>query len=543
VVAWLAGTRGVFQVVKTRVPIELGAQTVRQNVGWFLGSPPPDLALACIARDFELSECDEGQLDEDDYLVTLAALILRLDITVKFPRQIRALKRFHRHLLDNGSSIIVVAGEREFALLIPVLTELCAPIIGVTPSGVINGPSNLNAYQPPPSMRYFDKGTSWSEVVRAISLRPVGDIPNLALEITGGGLAADQGQERLVRRAFGGAVTTIDLVKQSEGYSGAAVFRAQTVSGSSWPIPYFVKIDTREKTVREYNSYVTGVESAVPFHLAPRLIKHRCCLGADRGIIVGYYVTESESLLDCARSGRAIAPISCLFSNTLSIWHRSSRVAPLVDFIRHKLPTEIASRNFDWARTLGAKSSLSQLRERILKLAATETKQGSIHGDLHAKNVRVRGSDAVIIDPTYSDGPLIWDPALLEASLLVEGFDNDLREPETWLASVLTCYDEELFRFWSHEHLIDQTSWFHSAVNQIRLYAQQMQRAREADEYRAALAAALLWESAWQVKTIGGESTGLKINHAEARRGAAFLMAERLVEGNAAPVEAPASSA
>jgi Ser/Thr protein kinase RdoA (MazF antagonist) len=144
------------------------------------------------------------------------------------------------------------------------------------------------------------------------------------------------------------------------------------------------------------------------------------------------------------------------------------------------------------AQDLGAMQTLPQLRRLFDRCTSTPVLVGPIHGDLHAKNVRVRATDAIVIDFfSHRNSPLLADAASLEASLLVEGFERDERDPIEWMSSIEALYrNSPLKEATPHGNPKDASSWFYSCVAQIRRYAHQWEC--QDHQYAGALAAALL---------------------------------------------------
>jgi hypothetical protein len=153
---------------------------------------------------------------------------------------------------------------------------------------------------------------------------------------------------------------------------------------------------------------------------------------------------------------------------------------------------------------------------------------GPIHGDLHAKNVRARSGDAIVIDFLASkSGPIILDAASLEASLLIDGFVDDPRSANDWFKSVECLYSSDpLLRAPTHQHRKDLSNWFHTSVRQIRLYGAQMEV--EAKQYAAALAVALLRKVKKDDSLRGIE---------DERRAIAYLFASRVLSRAFGPQE------
>jgi hypothetical protein len=357
----------------------------------------------------------------------------------------------------------------------------------------------------------------WSELADTVVAHPPGDAPSQTLTIDGvAELSASH--ETLVRRAFHDC-KEVHLVRQSEGRSGVNVYGAYAqLSGGlfgEWPLPYFVKIGDRRKVFLEFQNYEGRVDPYVPFHLGPHLVRERCCLGAGDGIIVGDFVEESESLSTCASTGRAAAAIACLFDRTLRGWHRFAANEQTV--IGH-LPATIRKERVDGGARFGATRPLAELDALIKKFPKGTMLVGPIHGDLHASNVRVRGTDAILIDFLAAQpGPVLRDPATLEASLLVEC----LTQPNAvtaWFSEIDELYTPAAFKtppgYW---HPKKPSSWFRACVRQVRMYAREMERAE--GQYALVLAIALIHKA-----SKGGEAAG----DAD-RRAAAYYLGSRLI--------------
>jgi hypothetical protein len=290
-----------------------------------------------------------------------------------------------------------------------------------------------------------------------------------------------------------------------------------------WPLPFFVKIGSRKKILIEYQNYVDNVAPYVPFHLGPHLVADRCCLGAYEGVIVGDFVEESESLLHCAQDGRAASAIACLFDRTLRGWYRGSHLEerPFCEILKRHFPRKISRDRFARACQLGARRDLKELRGLFECCKSTPVIVGPIHGDLHAANVRVRATDAIVIDfYGHREDPLVYDAACLEASLLVDGFPSVRKSKiKNWLQSISTLYDHvPLQGVLKQANPKNQSAWFHSCVRQIRLYARQMEYGPP--QYAAALAVALLTKATKDPEVSEPEAS---------RRAAAYVLAERVL--------------
>jgi hypothetical protein len=319
-----------------------------------------------------------------------------------------------------------------------------------------------------------------------------------------------------------------------EGRSGVNVYRAYAELASGvhgrWPLPFFVKIGDRTKIFSEYLNYEEDVDPDVPFHLGPHLTPQRCCLGANSGLIVGDFVEGSESLVDCARDGRAASIISCLFDRTLVGWHRGAQREEKEGCQLGKSflgwfprPNKLSPTRFDRARELGATKTLAELRSLFERCDSTPVLVGPIYGDLHAANVRVRSTDAVVIDfAAHRIAPLVYDAASLEASLLVDGFSQSGVQPanaKKWIQSIESLYNYiPLEEVPIHPNPKNPSCWYHFCVRQIRLYAREMEHGR--NQYAAALALALLTKATKEWDAPEPEATG---------RSVAYVMAERVL--------------
>lgn len=286
------------------------------------------------------------------------------------------------------------------------------------------------------------------------------------------------------------------------GLSKARVLVVRTTYGNShgsWAQPFFAKIDRREKIEREALNYA-GAAPFVPFGLLPNI--ERVVYGHARGLLLGNLVSASEPLWDAARRGQADQAIFNLFNTTLRAWREvglrsSSRKGSVFlaceaagvikkDRIRPEL---LPARNTPWH------DCLSRLWSGLIRLEESH-RVGSIHGDLHADNVRIRGTDAILIDlASACEGPLVMDFALLE----------------TWLAFALhrddeksgygdPVWEETIQRLYSANCLSEPPpppsnpygpyAWLWQAISVIRALA--LHSRTSGGEYRTAVIAALL---------------------------------------------------
>jgi len=110
---------------------------------------------------------------------------------------------------------------------------------------------------------------------------------------------------------------------------------------------------------------------------------------------------------------------------------RAQKPIPISEGLLARFPRKINANRMAKARELGATLDITALRGLFEGCTSSPVLVGPIHGDLHSGNVRVRATDAIVIDfVQHRDYPLVFDAACLEASLLVEGFANDKRSPQ-----------------------------------------------------------------------------------------------------------------
>jgi hypothetical protein len=259
---------------------------------------------------------------------------------------------------------------------------------------------------------------------------------NVHIQEIGGFEPLEDDERILVARAFSRA-HEVKLREIYNGRSGSRVFMADEMrqggeyaSIGHWVQPRLVKIGEREPVFNEVRA-MDALSPFVPFELRPNVEAH--VEGLRKAVYVADFVDRSESLLDVARAGRAEAAISNLFTRTLYRWRdrANQRAKEFGSLTEAAERLEVASAA--WIQEEYLRSEL--IRRQKLDFAALWAKLGehkfyyraaTIHGDLHAENVRVRGDDAILIDlgsvrGTTDDGkgaPLSIDVATLEVSLV-----------------------------------------------------------------------------------------------------------------------------
>lgn len=389
---------------------------------------------------------------------------------------------------------------------------------------------------PLPYPSVYEPTVDWEQIADFVMEAPPGPPPNLARDLlTFDGDEETEEATLLLRRAFSDCAN-VHLTQLHEGNSKSVrVYKACVeIHGTigPWPQPYFVKIGPRQTIYTEFENYELYVDKYVPFYLGPRVIRNRCCLGPTEGIIVGHYVEESESLKSCAVDGRSTSAVAGLFDRTLIGWHRSGTLVegPFSAPLMRRFPRRIADARLNRAKQLGAKLDLASLKTLFAKCEDSPVLVGRTHGDLHAANVRVRATDAIVIDfyAHRDNQPLILDAATLEASLLVDGFGAGQpakgrikkADLKAWFESVRALYESSLFPIDASPKGSPKSKafWFHSCVAQIRRQAREW--SFTPNQYAAALALALLCKATKDFGAAEPEAT---------RRAAAYVFAEWLL--------------
>jgi len=521
----------------------------RKGVAWFGIDPPPDGRRAFEERGFVVTPCSVRDLYRPGFVEGLAAVIFTQN-SAKLAGIARDLKRHAARMLTYDCRVIIrTVRQPELdgqPLVISVIDQLRIPTANLD----VEDAEKLGKWQPThrgqaplPHARVYGPNVPWPDIANFMMEHRPGPAPSRTLVIE-----PDEERQRLswaydllLRRAFWDCAG-VHLKRMDDGHSGVSVYlaHAELMKGQlgEWPLPYFVKIGDRRKVFDEYVKYEDNVDPYVPFHLGPHLIRERCCLGASSGVIVGDFVEESEGLAQCAREGRAGPAIACLFNRTLAGWHRFAQQdeqesSQLARRLLRRFPRMSArlEPRLARARELGAIRSLDELRRLFQRCVSTPVLVGPIHNDLHAGNVHVRATDAIVIDFAAHDrGPLLCDAATLEASLLVDGFrEKGSGEPgakaeldatiRQWLESIEGLYDHvPLHASLIHPNPKNPACWFHACVRQIRRYAWEMEL--RPHQYAAALALALLIKA----------TKSLNVPEPEAsRRAAAYVLAERVL--------------
>ena len=476
----------------------------RKKIAFYKEMPAePDLERF-KEREFECKLYTEKDLQNPELVVQLDAVIFSQK-PEKRNALLPMLNKSIPMLLNNDVRVYIrIAPDPNETtaarnLVIDALLTSNFPLANLQPeewARIPDGSREREASNLAPYVYIFDATANWASVAHTVCDHPAGNPPNKKLEIDRYDISRLRRVDEyfkedllLLQRAFFNC-DKLKLQPLDGGLSGAPVFKAYA-SGvtEEWPCLYFVKLGPRKKIVNEYDNY-TGRGRAlqaldnVPFHLSPRLSLDRCNLGSSRGILVGDFVEGAEPIGDCAPSGRASHAIANLFGKTLGIWHKQAKKtsdSTLAQYLEEKWLGEMGQeiepppKRAEIVKQLGGIPLVKPLREIFNRCAHGSVLLGPAHGDLHAANVLVRGSDAIIIDFEKMTGPFptLYDPASLESGLLVAGFvrdDRSSRKPKVLLESILPLYAFDVLKNFviPYHHPADPSSWFYDCIAQIR---------------------------------------------------------------------------
>jgi hypothetical protein len=530
------------------VAIQENSKRIRTRIRFWGGMPVGADAEAFQARGFSVEPCEGEWLDEPELAVTDSVVISQSAENLKGIFQ--PIKDFADRLLEFDCRVYIRVASgpkmqgRERTTVANIIKQLRLPAAGLTSEeqqtwALDFQDREANSFAP--YVYLCDSGWSWDRLAQTILENPASFPPNLALTPDASDkdknpLGLSQESITLLRRSFWDC-KEVHLEQMQDGLSGVHVFKAYArakgpLLGEGWWTSYFVKIGDRKKIISEYENYVNYALEYIPFNLAPRLNPERCGLGARQGIIVGDFVDLAESLKDCAWKGRSAHALGTLFTHTLIAWLHAShdREEPLGRFLPELLPdnVEIPEERKAIIRSLGGNPDLKQISGLVAQCAKQPVRVGTIHGDLNASNILVRLSDAIIIDleKMRQIGPLLYDPASVEASLLVDGFKEDRREIKDWLRSIDSLYDDlGVFDLRTPCHPKDGSAWFFECVRTIRIHARPLELTQ--GQYALFLALALIKKS-WNPEMFKDRRDGL--------RAAAYVLGERIlklvVDGN-----------
>ncbi|TXD63280.1 aminoglycoside phosphotransferase family protein [Ralstonia sp. TCR112] len=267
------------------------------------------------------------------------------------------------------------------------------------------------------------------EAPQAALMHLPGPPANTSLRVEAGGVELSDDQRLLLQRAFYDC-SAIKLEPIGGGLSGALTFYVEATLNASnagvTPRPFFAKLGKATKLRDEMDRFKEYAEHHVAWYLRPNFLAERCIYGVGHGILVGSFVEGSKSLWDVAQAGEAQLHIRSLFQDTLGVLRKhtevvdpeiaGSVVGPLHEYFDHqRLPVH----HVNLAKQYGGDvHEPAQLWRKLLNLPLEQWRQCALHGDLHANNVQVRKSDAIIIDFAHAaKGPMCADLASLEVFL------------------------------------------------------------------------------------------------------------------------------
>jgi len=468
----------------------------------YVGPLPQGISGEFESRGFTVEPLDESRLLEPGVLQQIDS-VLFFQAEDKPTQIYSVLERFASTLLAHDCRVYVqhlpqlpsVDGNYRRRYVVNAIKELNLPVHEYSlneaeRSEFVGARTSFDNFTYSPFVYVVENPCDWRGMANTIKNNPAGFAPNVDTKVemlleSDEDIPLTAEGELLVQRAFHDC-KKVDLIPLSNGMSGAGTYRVLAelrgnVIPTQWPYMYFVKLGERKDIVKEYSNYRESALGHIPFHLGPRLKLDRCALGHKMGILVSDYVIGAEALRDCARDGRAAAAVGNLFSTTIASWRSGARVEQrnLPDTLGLIFPAEVPKHRRDRMLRFGAVLNLEELHEKFNALDSRPVLMGVVHGDMHATNVLVRGTDAIIIDfeKIETDKPVVFDAASLEAGLFVDGFVGDRRSAERVLESVGGLYSSKALNGELLScHPRDGSSWYFDCVRQIRLHAQPMEQ-------------------------------------------------------------------
>jgi len=377
----------------------------RSMILWLGVSPTEQHRIEHANRGLALHEVDQTNLQPD----TLDLVHARGLVLCAMPPMVSAVVQVLGcvvHAVNHGLHVIVLLADPLALEFVQKSLEKLLP----------NGPARNH-------IRYRI-GARAHEIAEVFARHVSGPPVNRTLKLVNpSGFSLTEQQAFLLQRAFSDC-SSIELVPLPGGRSALTLLVQATLANSlagPHPLPFFVKIDRAARIVTERDCYTRYADSHIAWNLRPNLQPARCLVGSDLGILVGSFVTRSESLWSLILQGRAREAIKALFEETLAGWRApAASVQPEVGSIAPALAKVFAyesvkKRYLKAAAALGFIQTPLSVWEGFLNLPTRTWPKAPIHGDLHADNVRVRGGDAIIIDlARVTMGPPSADPACME---------------------------------------------------------------------------------------------------------------------------------
>jgi Ternary complex associated domain 9 len=470
----------------------------RSQVLWLGPAPTKRMLAECERRRLRITVTD-GPLSDQDFALS-RAIVFSFDESKK-GESIGRIKLYASQASEHGLLIVVratkVADERMLQGHIP--GALVADL-----------PEEFERFTDFPRPQFTLKRPAY-ELAELAARHPAGPY------FTGASTLAIKGKPPvkqsdifLLRRAFGDC-SSITVSPLTKGFSGARVLvvYAEFPQGEAapYPLPYFAKIDTRKRILKEYAAYERFVIRYVPFSQRPNCESKRCFVGLEDGILVGDFVDDSVALSDLVKPSGARSIIHSLFDDALRGWRQQAfysnqRIA--FSAIRAGImePGRIKIANFEAAKGFGARKSPNELTSVLDAAGNYDYRMGPVHGDLNTQNIRVRNGEAVLIDFYKSrPGALAADLASLEIAICFS-----MEADTSWNVKDQSRYEDSL-RFKEWRRHIDKLfvflpgqfgmipplqeqpcahNWMWSACRQLRLMAQYIEPNEEAYAYLVA---------------------------------------------------------
>jgi len=481
----------------------------RNKVFW-IGRPPQEaLTREFRCRDIELDTETFSRLSlesvEAERLISqeLGAVLVhdraKLSRTISFLRQ--AIDAPVRH---SGARVCVVAEESS------EINKILSKFVGK---------SGQPEFQREHDVRFVILNTrGYSDFARYFSTPDPGSAPNFDLSINPASFFS-RSETTLLQRSFSDCESVVIRRLVDQGFS-ARVYLAYPRFGldvqRARSLPFLVKFDKTKDIERELNYYETYVNHYVPFNLRPNLDRSRCFLSGDLGILVANYVDRAVPLLEAVDKGTGPNAIHCLFEESLDQWFRNSerRDGSPIKTLLTLFDREKFEKNPEVLQTaaeLGPTAKPTELVESLQAIRCEFYLYGMSHRDLHARNVLVKGSDAIVIDFSKCDsGPILVDLATLDVTIAFGSvFLNDNASAgkfDLWVEFIKEIYNyKRVMKLPEAREGFEPFARQWSCIRQIRRFA--LMERTDRLEFAICLAIALLRHSAF----VDDNTIGVKV--------------------------------
>jgi hypothetical protein len=291
--------------------------------------------------------------------------------------------------------------------------------------------------------------------------------------------------ELLLRRSFFGC-DRIYLKSLTGGKASLGVYKVHAWMGKSLvgpcPLPFFAKIAEHEIINRELNNYSEFTDLYINFRYRPNCRIERCTSTKNYSSLVGNFVDEAISLHTALQDSHYSGILFSIFERSLKDLRMQTSVStvPILNgffknFVKDRIKIEDLLKKDDLlstARSLGLKSDILTVYNRLMDYCTIDCKLGPYHGDLNARNIMVKGNDAILIDfsAVRYHGPLTADPATLEISLCFELGDKFAPPFKKWKAFIKDAYHVENIAkpLPYNERVPSEFSWLRRSVRELR---------------------------------------------------------------------------